>query len=80
MEKRKHTRSLGKSEIGKSTVFVKCPFCGVETECYTWSLYGSGKRCRQCGAVHHGIGYTEMKERLNTVSPMIAIRPKVPLI
>ena len=31
---------------GKSTVYVKCPFCGVETVAYIWSFSGSGKRCK----------------------------------
>ena len=33
------------SEMGRSTVYVKCPFCGVETVAYNWSLAGGGKRC-----------------------------------
>jgi len=38
----------GVSRIGRSTMFVKCPFCKVETEVYKWSFGGCGKRC-QCG-------------------------------
>ncbi len=35
---------------GRSTVTVRCPFCGTETEARLWSIAGSGKRC-ECGAV-----------------------------
>ncbi len=35
----------GRSEFGRSTVRVTCPFCGHVTEAYAWSLAGSGKRC-----------------------------------
>lgn len=33
------------SRHGKSTMTVKCPFCGRELEVYIWSFAGSGKRC-----------------------------------
>ena len=35
---------------GRSTVTVRCPYCGCETEARLWSIAGSGKRC-ECGAV-----------------------------
>lgn len=35
----------GRSEFGRSTVWVTCPFCGKATEAYVWSLAGGGKRC-----------------------------------
>ena len=43
-------RRLASSEHGKSTMVVKCPFCGKEIEVYIWSFAGSGKRC-SCGAI-----------------------------
>lgn len=49
----------GRSRMGRSTVFVTCPFCEVETECFTWSIHGSGKRC-ECGAILGG--YMAMRE------------------
>lgn len=44
-EKKELFMSPGVSEMGRSTVFVTCPFCGRRTEAYVWSLAGSGKRC-----------------------------------
>ena len=38
------------SRHGKSTMMVKCPFCGRELEVYIWSFAGSGKKC-SCGAL-----------------------------
>lgn len=40
----------GNHAHGKTTVIIKCPFCGAEVEAYTWSLHGSGKKC-YCGAI-----------------------------
>lgn len=48
-----HEKVAGRSTIGRTIVYVTCPFCGVETECYAWSLAGSGKLC-ECGAKHDG--------------------------
>lgn len=42
---------------GRSAYLIRCPFCQVDTECRSWSLAGSGKRC-ECGAVlgrQHGV-------------------------
>jgi hypothetical protein len=36
---------------GRNTITFDCPFCGLETTAYLWSLAGSGKRC-PCGAKH----------------------------
>lgn len=36
---------------GRSTIDIKCPFCGKVTMAFVWSLRGSGKRC-ECGAKH----------------------------
>lgn len=43
----------GDSSHGKSTVYIKCPFCCEETRAYIWSLNGSGKRCENdsCKAI-----------------------------
>lgn len=40
-----------RSEFGRSTLDIKCPFCSAITTAYKWSLAGSGKKC-QCGAKH----------------------------
>lgn len=39
----------GRSEFGRSTVRVTCPFCGEVTEAYIWSFAGGGKRCSNNG-------------------------------
>lgn len=38
-----------RSEMGRSTVDIECPFCKDVVTAYLWSLAGSGKRCT-CGA------------------------------
>lgn len=38
----------GYSSHGRSTIYVKCPFCEKETEVYIWSFRGCGKIC-ECG-------------------------------
>lgn len=45
----------GRSEIGRTVVYINCPFCGVRVTAYLWSLCGSGKRC-ECGAKFDGYG------------------------
>jgi hypothetical protein len=40
----------GKSEHGKSTIIIRCPFCNNEVVAYVWSYAGSGKKCN-CGAL-----------------------------
>jgi hypothetical protein len=40
-----------RAEFGRSTMDIKCPFCGEVTTAYKWSLAGSGKKCG-CGAKH----------------------------
>jgi hypothetical protein len=52
VESRLHDRTTISSTVGRTVVAILCPFCGVTTEAYLWSLAGSGKRC-ECGAVHH---------------------------
>jgi hypothetical protein len=57
-ETREHTRTPGPSaSSGRSMVYILCPFCGVETAAYLWSLAGVGRRC-QCGAKHTSYGTT----------------------
>jgi hypothetical protein len=53
----KHVVEYSRSTIGKSEVYIVCPFCGTENKAYLWSLAGCGKRC-QCGAKHTYYGYT----------------------
>lgn len=44
--KRKKAEAVGGiSEHGRSTVDIKCPFCGTVTTAYVWSLHGGGKMC-----------------------------------
>lgn len=38
--------------FGKSSVEIKCPWCGVWVTGYIWSMAGSGKKCPGCGAIH----------------------------
>jgi hypothetical protein len=39
------------SRFGRTTVDIRCPFCGAVVIAYVWSLAGSGKNC-PCGAKH----------------------------
>lgn len=43
--------------MGRTIVYIKCPFCGVEVKAYMWSLSGGGKLC-PCGAKHDSYGTT----------------------
>jgi len=50
-ERKDLTWSGGCSQAnGRSTIYVQCPFCQEETEVYTWSFHGGGKKC-PCGAI-----------------------------
>ena len=53
-EEREHVKHSARSEFGKSSVVIDCPFCGESVRAYVWSLAGSGKRCPGCGAIHGG--------------------------
>ena len=58
------------SKHGRSTVTLECPYCKAHTECFTWSLGGSGKRC-ECGAKHtlqHGTRAPEPKKKRKQIS------------
>lgn len=41
-----------RSEMGRSRVFIECPFCKGRFWAYVWSLAGSGKKCPHCEAFH----------------------------
>lgn len=43
-------------ENGKSSIRIECPFCGASFIAYVWSLAGSGKKCKGCGALHGSFG------------------------
>lgn len=54
------TRSGGgyirkRSEMGRTRVDLKCPFCKTTMTAYLWSLAACGKRCT-CGAMCSGRG------------------------
>lgn len=49
-----------RSEHGRSSIDIKCPFCGQVSTAYLWSLNGCGKKCA-CGAKHSARGWTEKK-------------------
>lgn len=53
----------GRSEHGRSTVILTCPWCNTETEAYIWSLSGGGKKCDGCPSVHGSIGTSELKDK-----------------
>lgn len=51
-EKRNFERYNYRSEHGRSSFLVDCPFCDVRgLRVYAWSLAGSGKKCPKCGAL-----------------------------
>ena len=58
IEVRPHRERDYRSDFGKSTVEVECPFCKTWVRAYVWSMAGSGKRCPTCGAVHGSFGHT----------------------
>jgi hypothetical protein len=43
--------------MGRSYIWITCPWCSEEFKAYKWSLAGSGKRCPKCGAMHAHFGY-----------------------
>lgn len=47
-----------RSEMGKSRVYIECPFCLTRFWAYIWSISGGGKKCenKQCGAIHTSFG------------------------
>ena len=57
LEQREHTRRDGPSTMGRTVVYITCPFCKDEVRAYLWSLSGGGKVCT-CGAKHASFGVT----------------------
>lgn len=55
VERREWTGTLGPSTMGRSIVYITCPFCKTEVTAYQWSLSGGGKRC-PCGALFGAYG------------------------
>lgn len=51
METKPYEIVAERSEFGRSSLDIKCPFCGAITTAFKWSLAGSGKKCF-CGAKH----------------------------
>lgn len=54
----------GRSEFGRSTVRVTCPFCGRVTEAYVWSLAGGGKRCSNSECQAYLGRYKAIRDRI----------------
>ena len=47
----------GRSEMGRSYIWIECPFCSsAAVKGYIWSLAGGGKRCEECDSLI-GWGY-----------------------
>ena len=61
---RKRYRVLSsRSEFGRSSETIECPFCGERFIGYVWSMAGKGKRCPNptCRALHSD-GFAEKEE------------------
>lgn len=56
VEERRYTSTSGPSTMGRSVVYLTCPFCNAEVKACLWSLAGSGKRCTRCSAKFNSIG------------------------
>ncbi len=54
-ERREYTFTNGRSEMGRSIIYIDCPFCGSTVRAYLWSIAGVGKKC-YCGAIHYRPG------------------------
>ena len=52
-------------QIGRSSCFVRCPFCQGLTRVFMWSLAGGGKRCG-CGALFGTRGVAHKRKDLLT--------------
>lgn len=44
------------SEMGRSRILIRCPFCSTLFSAFVWSLSGGGKKCPHCGAMHGSTG------------------------
>lgn len=69
-ELRQHDKSDYRSESGRSSVSIKCPFCGMSIRAFVWSLAGHGKKC-YCGVLHNSWGVSMRKLRV----PLPALAP-----
>jgi len=47
----------GDHVMGRSWIWIICPWCGKGFKAYIWSLAGCGKRCPGCNAMHTHYGY-----------------------
>lgn len=56
--RREYTVHGRRSEMGKTRIEIKCPFCGDHSWAYVWSLSGGGKKCenKKCGAKFDAYG------------------------
>ena len=61
LDKRIYTYTSGARLMGRSYIYILCPFCGTRVRAYIWSLAGSGKKCL-CGAKHTQLGGYSIKE------------------
>lgn len=59
-----------RSEIGRSSFRLRCPFCSRELRVAVWSISGGGKRC-ECGAIF-GSGGSAYKLYPFRLRPIIA--------
>lgn len=50
VEQRTYTNTPVNHRVGRSTLYITCPFCGDSVRTVLWSLCGGGKRC-SCGAL-----------------------------
>lgn len=50
-EVRDYTVVDSRSEMGRSSIDIQCPYCGTVVTAYIWSLAANGKKCT-CGAKH----------------------------
>lgn len=51
-----------RSEMGRSRVLIRCPFCLSQFWAYIWSISGGGKRCECCGSMHGSFGQAQPPE------------------
>ena len=57
---REHPRewagSSYRSEMGRSSILIRCPFRDASFVAYIWSISGGGKKCPHRGAFHGSTG------------------------
>lgn len=51
---------------GRTTVTIRCPYCGRLTRAYVWSLAGHGKRCENpsCRVIFQYMTMSAFKDRI----------------